>query len=178
MKSKKAFYTFIFFCGIASCCIAQQKVCLEYSFPTYSSNKSTSSNIIINSFIGNTIVGVANSSSSIIRTSSLLNMKKLKDNTAEMLENSAIPTSYSLDQNYPNPFNPTTQIRFSIPKESFVRLTIYNTLGSKVDELVNEVKAPGTYVIEWNAKNYTSGVYIYNLRSGSYSFTKKLILLK
>jgi hypothetical protein len=178
MTKKRLIYILIFFCITGLSYFAQQKVCVDYSFPACSSTKSTSSNMVINTFFGNTVSGIANSNTSIVKTKSILSRKKINDNTTEALENNVIPSSYSLEQNYPNPFNPTTQIKFSIPKESFVKLVIYNMLGEKVEELINGQKAPGTYVIEWNARNYTSGVYIYNLRSGGYSFTKKLMLLK
>ena len=98
--------------------------------------------------------------------------------------NSGIPTEYALSQNYPNPFNPTTRIRFSIPFESSVKLTLYNVLGQEVREIVNSVKNAGIYEATFNALNMSSGVYYYKLTAISLSnnkeFTsiKKLILLK
>ena len=178
MKKKNLFTVVIFFGIVGANLFAQQMVCVDYSFPNYASAKSTSSNLIINTFIGNTVIGVAQSDKNIIRTKSLVNVRNDNKNTSEIIEDRSVPNNYSLEQNYPNPLNPVTQIKFSIPREGFVKLVIYNLLGEKVDELVNEYKAPGTYVVGWNAKNYTSGVYIYNLRSGGYSSSRKLILLK
>ena len=85
---------------------------------------------------------------------------------------------YSLSQNYPNPFNPTTTINFEVPITSHVTLTVYDILGQKVAELINDVKAPGKYSIRWDAGNYSSGVYFYRIKAGDFVNTKKLILLK
>lgn len=88
-----------------------------------------------------------------------------------------LPTIY-LGQNYPNPFNPSTTIGYSIPKESNVSLIIYNTLGQKVRELVNEVKPQGNYNIVFDGSGLSSGLYFYTLNSGGFNQTKKLILIK
>lgn len=88
------------------------------------------------------------------------------------------PSEYKLFQNYPNPFNPTTIIKYSIPKRSYVSLNVYDLLGRKVQTLVDGEKLAGEYTVNFSAKNLASGVYIYALRSGGYSFSKKLILLK
>jgi hypothetical protein len=89
-----------------------------------------------------------------------------------------IPTNYKLFQNYPNPFNPSTTIKFSLPKESYVTLKIYNILGQELAQLISQKLNIGTYTTKWNASNYSSGIYFYSLRAGGYSETKKLILLK
>ncbi|HZW40033.1 MAG TPA: T9SS type A sorting domain-containing protein [Ignavibacteriaceae bacterium] len=85
---------------------------------------------------------------------------------------------YSLTQNYPNPFNPTTTISYSLPLSGFTTLKIYDILTNEVATLVNEDKLAGSYVVEFNASNLSSGVYFYNLTSGSYSINKKMILMK
>ncbi len=92
--------------------------------------------------------------------------------------NSEIPGKFSLSQNYPNPFNPTTNIEFSIPKSSFVKLVVYDMLGREVETLVSKDLKAGTYKADWNASGYTSGVYFYKIISGDYSETKKMILVK
>lgn len=89
-----------------------------------------------------------------------------------------IPTTYSLDQNYPNPFNPATTIRFSVPEAANVKLRVYNILGQQVAELINGFRNSGTYNVNWNAENLTSGVYIYRLEAGANVITKKMTLLK
>lgn len=88
------------------------------------------------------------------------------------------PTEFLLSQNYPNPFNPTTTIKYSIPKESKVSLIVFNLLGEEVTILVNEEKPAGTYDITWHSENLPSGVYFYQLRTGSFIKTKKMILLR
>lgn len=92
--------------------------------------------------------------------------------------NSGIPDRYELFQSYPNPFNPTTTIKYSIPRISFVNIRIYDILGREVKTLVNEEKLPGIYSIQFNGGNFTSGVYFYRLQAGSFVETKKFILLK
>lgn len=89
-----------------------------------------------------------------------------------------IPTEYVLYNNYPNPFNPTTKIRFAIPEASNVTLTIFNMLGQEVMTLVDEHKQAGSYVHEFNASNYASGIYIYSLKAGQYIEQKKMLFMK
>jgi len=88
------------------------------------------------------------------------------------------PQKYSLLQNYPNPFNPSTQISYQVPNNSRVSLKVFDLLGREVAVLVNEVKPAGTYTATFNANDIPSGVYFYRLRSGSFTETKRLVLLK
>lgn len=88
------------------------------------------------------------------------------------------PIKYSLDQNYPNPFNPATVINYSIPKESVVKLKVYNVLGKEVATLVNSNQKAGDYKIQFNASNLASGVYFYTISAGNFVNTKKMILIK
>ncbi|MCB0752525.1 MAG: T9SS type A sorting domain-containing protein, partial [Ignavibacteriae bacterium] len=78
----------------------------------------------------------------------------------------------------PNPFNPTTVIQFTLSKEASVTLNIYNVLGEKVSELLNEKMGMGTYNVNFNAKDLPSGVYFYELNTGFSSIVKKMSLLK
>jgi len=87
-------------------------------------------------------------------------------------------TEYKLSNAYPNPFNPTTTIEYSIPEESFVKLTIFNLQGNVIEQLVNENKTVGNYKIQWNSKTHPSGVYLYKLDAGKFSDFKKCILVK
>jgi hypothetical protein len=89
-----------------------------------------------------------------------------------------IPTGFSLMQNYPNPFNPNTAIRFSLAEASFASLKVYNIVGQEITTLVNKRMSPGIYEVSWNANGLPSGVYFYRLQVGSYTETKKLVLLK
>ena len=86
--------------------------------------------------------------------------------------------SYKLDQNYPNPFNPTTQLRFSIANSEFVNLSVYNSLGEQVTELLNESMPAGEYSITFDAANLPSGIYIARIAAGSFTQMIKMSLLK
>ena len=88
------------------------------------------------------------------------------------------PKTYALYQNFPNPFNPSTEIKYDIPNETFVRLVVYDLLGHEVSVLVNETKRPGSYTAAWGSGNNPSGVYIYKLTSGNYEHVMKMVLLK
>ena len=81
-------------------------------------------------------------------------------------------------QNYPNPFNPSTQINYSLAKDSKVRIIIYNTLGQKVKELVNKKESAGNHKIEFNANTLSSGLYFYRFETPTYSKTMKMVLLR
>ena len=85
---------------------------------------------------------------------------------------------YALVQNYPNPFNPTTEIRYQIPATSYVTLKIYDILGREVSTLVNEVKQPGTYAVQWQANEVSSGIYFYQLRAPGQIATRKMVVTK
>jgi hypothetical protein len=87
-------------------------------------------------------------------------------------------SDFSLEQNYPNPFNPSTSIKYSVPNAEFVTLKVFDILGNEVSTLVNEQKAPGTYEVRFNAGNLASGVYVYTLKAGNFSQTRKLMLMK
>jgi hypothetical protein len=83
-----------------------------------------------------------------------------------------------LFQNYPNPFNPTTYIKYTIPRTSYVVLRIYDIMGQLITTLVNGLQLEGQYEVQWQAGDLPSGIYIYRLESGGFSETKKLLLLK
>jgi hypothetical protein len=91
---------------------------------------------------------------------------------------SSLPNQMELQQNYPNPFNASTKISFSIQLRCHVSLKIYDLLGREVAMLVDQRKEPGSYSVEWNAKNFSSGVYLYRLQAGDFMKTKTLIMLK
>ncbi|MDX2128160.1 MAG: T9SS type A sorting domain-containing protein [Chloroherpetonaceae bacterium] len=88
------------------------------------------------------------------------------------------PTGYELAQNYPNPFNPATTIRYSVPSVENVSLKIYDVLGREVATLVNTRQTAGNYSVTFNAANLSSGVYFYRLQTGSFSTTRKMMLIK
>ena len=93
--------------------------------------------------------------------------------------NTEVPQVYSLQQNYPNPFNPVTNIKFGLPKGSFVTLKIYDMLGKEVASLINNTNlAAGNYTYDFNAVNVPSGIYFYKLSAGEFSDVKKMTLIK
>jgi hypothetical protein len=93
-----------------------------------------------------------------------------------------VPDKFMLSQNYPNPFNPSTNIRFDIPAGTrrvvFVQVVIYDILGREIETIVNEQLQPGTYEVEWDASNFSSGIYYYKLIAGSFTATRKMVLVK
>lgn len=91
---------------------------------------------------------------------------------------STVPDKYELLQNYPNPFNPITKIQYSIPKAEFVKLSVFDILGKEIDVLVNGNRLPGSYIIDFDASSFSSGVYFYKVTAGDYSDIKKMMLIK
>jgi hypothetical protein len=89
-----------------------------------------------------------------------------------------VPKEFSLAQNYPNPFNPSTRIEFSLPQAAHVTLKIFNVLGEEIATLISGQVTAGQHVQEWKAANISSGIYFYRLQAGSFTDTKKLVLLK
>jgi len=88
------------------------------------------------------------------------------------------PTVYNLEQNYPNPFNPNTTIQYALSTKQKVSLKVFDLLGREVALLVNEEKEPGTYSVKFDASELASGTYIYRINAGSFSVSRKLMLLK
>ncbi len=91
---------------------------------------------------------------------------------------SDIPKSYRLSQNYPNPFNPVTNIAFDIPKSSYAVLRVFDMLGREVAMLINEKLDAGSYRVNFDASNLSSGTYFYSLTTSNFSQTKKLTVIK
>ena len=93
------------------------------------------------------------------------------------------PNEFSLNQNYPNPFNPTTQIKYDLPSDSYVNISIYDVMGRKIKSLFNNNQTSGYYSLRWDATNdigegVSAGMYIYTIQAGEYRSTKKMVLLK
>jgi uncharacterized protein (TIGR02145 family) len=96
----------------------------------------------------------------------------------EERNNPDVPEGYLLLQNFPNPFNPTTIISYQVPIDGFISIKIYDALGNEVTKLVNEYKTAGRYEATFNGSNLSSGVYFYQMKSGEFIMTRKLILIK
>ena len=98
-------------------------------------------------------------------------------------KNGAVPQSFHLDQNYPNPFNPVTTLRYDLPENSLVNITIYDMLGREVKTLINQTQNSGYKSLIWDATNdygepVSAGLYLYRIRAGDFRQTKKMVLLK
>ena len=89
-----------------------------------------------------------------------------------------LPREFSLSQNYPNPFNPSTVIAYSLPYDSPVELAVFNNLGQQVALLVDEQKDAGYHRAMFKNSGLASGVYLYRVRAGDFSATKKMVLLR
>ena len=105
-------------------------------------------------------------------------IKYLQTPTGLQAIGNEIPKEFKLIQNYPNPFNPNTKIKFDLPKNVNVKLTIYDMLGREIETLVNEKLNAGSYEVTFDGTKYTSGVYYYRLNAGEFVETKKMILVK
>jgi len=103
---------------------------------------------------------------------------KTTKSTIIVAQNISIAESYFLGNNYPNPFNPSTSIKFGITERSYVKLNVFNSAGQEIENLIDQSLTPGTYLVKWNAVNYTSGVYFYRIETEGFSEVKKMILIK
>ena len=99
------------------------------------------------------------------------------------VDNDGLPTSYNIHQNYPNPFNPVTTLRYDLPEDALVNITIYDMMGRKVSTLVSSQQSAGYKSVQWNATNdagspVSAGLYLYMIQAGDFRQTKKMVLLK
>jgi hypothetical protein len=104
-------------------------------------------------------------------------------NDVEETKTKEIPKEFALLPNHPNPFNPETRITYQVPKDAVVNITVFNSLGQKVKDLVNEHKAPGTYEVIWKADNefgnrVSSGIYVCYLKTEGYTQYIKMLLMQ
>jgi hypothetical protein len=89
-----------------------------------------------------------------------------------------LPEEFSLAQNYPNPFNPKTRIEFTLPTDAKVAIKVFNILGEEVASLVDRVLEAGYQSVDWDAAGMPSGIYLYRITAGSFSASRKMLLLK
>ncbi len=99
------------------------------------------------------------------------------------VDGNQLPSEYAIHQNYPNPFNPVTNLRYDLPEDAMVNLTIYDMMGRVIRDLVNGQRSAGYKNVQWNATNnsgqlVSTGLYIYTIEAGNFSQTRKMILLK
>ncbi|GBD87348.1 hypothetical protein BMS3Abin03_01280 [bacterium BMS3Abin03] len=93
-------------------------------------------------------------------------------------DHNTIENGYYLEDPYPNPFNPVTTIKYDLPKSGFVEVIVYDILGRKIKSLVNEYKYAGSYEVNFDASNLSSGVYFYQLKTQTFVQTKKMVLVR
>lgn len=153
-----------------------QSYCSQNSFVQTigvgSTNVIDSIEVIFPSGIKNTVTNVNTNQTITIVESGVIGINN---------NNNEIPSKFTLEQNYPNPFNPSTIIEYSVPVNSQVTIKMYNVLGVEVKELVNEFKTTGSYNYRVNdnvTSGLSSGIYYYKMTAGSFTETKKMILIK
>jgi len=89
-----------------------------------------------------------------------------------------IPKNFDLHNNYPNPFNPVTKIQFDVPKNSVVKINVYDITGKEITTLVNDFRNAGRYEVQFNANNLSSGIYFYKMQAGDFMAVRKMLLIK
>ncbi len=129
---------------------------------------------VIDSYSVKLVVSNGVSSDTLIRN----NYINIMSPTGVENNSSQIPQNFSLEQNYPNPFNPTTKIKYSVPTETNVVLKVFDLLGREIATLVNEKKTPGFYELNFGGENLPSGIYVYRITAGSFTSSKKMLLIK
>ncbi len=157
---------------------AQNYSLANYSFSGNAVVKAASDDMKIRVVIGAAIIGISESNTVMLHGNNLSGYFLISNKESVENDVKSTPAKFNLFQNYPNPFNPTTTIKYEIPVTGKVMLSIYNLLGQKVSELVNKNQSAGSYEVTWDAQKFSSGVYLYQLTSGNYSVSKKLLLLK
>jgi len=155
---------------------------LTFSIGTLATGKSASVTLIVKVDSGSSLVSKAYASAHEtdpnlnnnvgVDTTFILTATGVNDRT------NSLPLTFALKQNYPNPFNPSTMIAFDLPSAGHVQLRVFDLLGREVASLLDEQRNAGRYHVEWNASQFSSGVYFYQIQAGSFTATKKLILLK
>ncbi|MEN8194387.1 MAG: T9SS type A sorting domain-containing protein [Bacteroidota bacterium] len=178
MKTIKYIFFVVILCSIT---ISSQTRLANYVFGNGAVISSNSSHIVSGT-IGQPIIGTTSNSSNI---NNIGFWYQYSETITDVNENEDLtPTKFELFQNYPNPFNPSTVIKYGLPKESNVRIVVYNILGEMVSTLVDNFQKAGYYEINFNASSLASGVYLYTIQSealdGSkdYRSVKKMILLR
>ena len=128
--------------------------------------------------IGNKIYAIGGSTNDWpykpVGTTQVLDLEKVSN----IYTKPELPTEYTLQQNHPNPFNSATTIKYKIPTASNVIISIYDINGKLIEELINNHKPAGSYTINWNPVNISSGIFFYKFKSGNFSAVKKCVLLK
>jgi hypothetical protein len=139
---------------------------------------------LIQDLANGAIINIPISGNGIYQISNFESIDRLKlfiyyNNVVSVEENNPkILSEFNLEQNYPNPFNPSTQIKFSVSKQTQLKINMYNTLGELVQTIAEGVYEPGYYEVTLNAENLVSGVYIYRMESSEIVQSRKLVLIR
>jgi len=131
--------------------------------------------MVVSQSVGQSSVGIVEADG-IVFSSGIFFLNEPVNSTTEINDN--VPTNFALEQNYPNPFNPSTTINFSLPKEQYVKLAVFNVAGKQVAEMVNRKMKAGSHSLNFNAQNLVSGQYFYKIETSGFSKVKKMLLLK
>lgn len=129
----------------------------------------------ISSTIGQSFVGMASNTDFTHYSGYWRNVALL---TNLLGEEELIPLKFELLQNYPNPFNPSTNIKYSVAKQTKVRIEVYNILGQRVAVLVNENKSPGYYTVKFDGRDMATGFYVYRMQTNEFNSIKKMLIVK
>jgi hypothetical protein len=105
-------------------------------------------------------------------------LKTITGGITKVISHNEMPFKFLLSQNFPNPFNPSTIIKFYIPKPSFVKLKVFNSLGKEITTIISQNLSAGEYNFDFNASELGSGIYFYQIEAGSYKQTRKMVFLK
>lgn len=157
-----------------------QTYSLETSSINCSGDRSTSASYILIDATGQSITG-RSTSSTYIETAGILHMNLgtiLGVEENQLVEIINLPIVFNLSGNYPNPCNDMTTIKFAVPAESHINISVYDISGRQVVNLVNETMKPGFYEFDANVMNYSSGIYFLRMNSNDFSSTKKLIITR
>ncbi|MCF7805977.1 MAG: T9SS type A sorting domain-containing protein [Candidatus Marinimicrobia bacterium] len=95
-----------------------------------------------------------------------------------VMDETELPTGFTVSQNYPNPFNPVTYISFTVPVRTWVTIAAYNLRGAEIGRLVDSVMSPGEYTVPFDGSDLASGIYLYTIKAGGYQHTKRMLLIK
>lgn len=147
-----------------------------YNLISSGGQKSANSSFIVNSSIGETFTG--KSINSINQMLAGFWSIYQSDNIVYVKDGYNLPKEFNLEQNYPNPFNPSTTIQFSLPKQTQIKIILYNILGEKLITLTDGTYEAGYHKVTFNSGNLSSGTYIYRFESDEFIQVKKMILLK
>jgi len=123
------------------------------------------------------VTGISDQEQNIFKgNSDIVTIKYIQTTTG--ITSNVISTGYKLSQNFPNPFNPVTKITFNIPRSGFVNLKVFDISGKEIALLVNEIKSAGEYSFDFDASALSSGTYFYSIKTGDFTMTKRMVLIK